>query len=180
MALLSRWPNHLSTSGGEEHAIIRLTGAPSDDFGEEGFPHAGIADKDRAISLELELQIEQTANTRLQVEAALVVFEVEAVDGMLQTGKAEAPFNRTEVAGFQVKVYPRRHSGLHLQVVAENRLGHRAFVAVVGSERRQVLRWAQRYGKINQHNGSIPRDFWLIDWEKKAILDFQLLYPVEG
>ena len=40
--------------------------------------------------------------------------------------------------------------------------------------------WAQRYGKINQHNGSVPRDFWLTDWEKKAILDFQLLYPVEG
>ena len=40
--------------------------------------------------------------------------------------------------------------------------------------------WAQRSGKINQHNGSVPRDFWLTDWEKKAILDFQLLYPVEG
>jgi len=40
--------------------------------------------------------------------------------------------------------------------------------------------WAQRYGKINQHNGSVPRDFWLTDWEKKTILDFQLLYPVEG
>ena len=40
--------------------------------------------------------------------------------------------------------------------------------------------WAQRYGKINQHNGSVPRDFWLADWEKTAILDFQLLYPVEG
>jgi putative transposase len=40
--------------------------------------------------------------------------------------------------------------------------------------------WAQRYGKTNQHNGSVPRDFWLADWEKQAILDFQTLYPVEG
>ena len=40
--------------------------------------------------------------------------------------------------------------------------------------------WAQRYGKINQHNGRVPRDFWLADWEKTAILDFQLRYPVEG
>lgn len=40
--------------------------------------------------------------------------------------------------------------------------------------------WAQRYGKLNQHNGSVPRDFWLTDWEKTAILDFQLRYPVEG
>lgn len=40
--------------------------------------------------------------------------------------------------------------------------------------------WRQRYGKTNQHNGWVPRDFWLADWEKKAILDFQELYPVEG
>jgi putative transposase len=40
--------------------------------------------------------------------------------------------------------------------------------------------WAQRYGKINQHNARVPRDFWLADWEKVAILDFQLRYPVEG
>lgn len=40
--------------------------------------------------------------------------------------------------------------------------------------------WAQRYGKVNQHNGRVPRDFWLADWEKTAILDFQLRYPVEG
>lgn len=40
--------------------------------------------------------------------------------------------------------------------------------------------WAGRYGRSNQHNGRVPRDFWLADWEKKAILDFQERYPVEG
>jgi transposase InsO family protein len=40
--------------------------------------------------------------------------------------------------------------------------------------------WRKRYGKRNQHNGQVPRDFWLRDWEKKAILDFQTLYPTEG
>jgi putative transposase len=40
--------------------------------------------------------------------------------------------------------------------------------------------WRRRYGKTNQHNGWVPRDFWLADWEKQAILDFQALYPVEG
>ena len=40
--------------------------------------------------------------------------------------------------------------------------------------------WRQRYGKTNRHNGRVPRDFWLQDWEKKAILDFQELYPAEG
>jgi len=40
--------------------------------------------------------------------------------------------------------------------------------------------WRQRYGRTNQHNGSVPRDFWLQTWEKQAILDFQQLYPLEG
>jgi putative transposase len=40
--------------------------------------------------------------------------------------------------------------------------------------------WRQRYGRTNQHNGSVPRDFWLQAWEKQAILDFQQQYPLEG
>jgi putative transposase len=40
--------------------------------------------------------------------------------------------------------------------------------------------WRQRYGQTNQHNGWVPRDFWLEEWEKKAILDFQERYPLEG
>ena len=44
----------------------------------------------------------------------------------------------------------------------------------------KFYQWRQRYGKANQHNGRVPRDFWLLDTEKKAILDFQELYPSEG
>lgn len=40
--------------------------------------------------------------------------------------------------------------------------------------------WRQRYGQASQHDGRVPRDFWLLDTEKKAILDFQKLYPSEG
>jgi putative transposase len=40
--------------------------------------------------------------------------------------------------------------------------------------------WRERYGKINQHNGRVPRDFWLQQWERKAILDYQTQYPLEG
>src|SRR5207249_3409458 len=32
--------------------------------------------------------------------------------------------------------------------------------------------WRERYGKVNEHNGWVPRDFWLEDWEKQAIIDF--------
>ena len=40
--------------------------------------------------------------------------------------------------------------------------------------------WLKRYGKINEHNGKIPRDWWLEDWEKQAILDFHDKHPLEG
>lgn len=40
--------------------------------------------------------------------------------------------------------------------------------------------WKNRYGKVNEHNGQIPRDWWLEDWEKQAIVDFHQQYPLEG
>lgn len=40
--------------------------------------------------------------------------------------------------------------------------------------------WKKRYGKVNEHNGWIPRDFWLLDWEKQSIIDFYDAHPKEG
>lgn len=40
--------------------------------------------------------------------------------------------------------------------------------------------WRNRYGKVNEHNGWIPRDHWLEDWEKQAILDFAQEHPLNG
>ena len=40
--------------------------------------------------------------------------------------------------------------------------------------------WRARYGKVNEHNGWVPRDFWLEAWEKRAILDFHDRFPLEG
>jgi transposase InsO family protein len=33
---------------------------------------------------------------------------------------------------------------------------------------------------VNRHNGWVPRDFWLEDWEKQAIIGFHLKNPLEG
>jgi putative transposase len=40
--------------------------------------------------------------------------------------------------------------------------------------------WRERYGKVNEHNGWVPRDFWLEEWEKQAIIAFHLKNPLEG
>ena len=39
--------------------------------------------------------------------------------------------------------------------------------------------WRQRYGRVNEHNGWIPRDFWLEAWEKEAIIDFHQKNPLQ-
>jgi putative transposase len=40
--------------------------------------------------------------------------------------------------------------------------------------------WQQRYGQANEHNGPVPRDHWLEDWEREAILDYHDRHPLEG
>lgn len=40
--------------------------------------------------------------------------------------------------------------------------------------------WKHRYGRPNEHNARTPRDGWLADWEKQAILDYHDLHLLEG
>ena len=40
--------------------------------------------------------------------------------------------------------------------------------------------WQDRYGKDNDHNGKIPRDFWVQDWEKRKILEFYNEHRTDG
>jgi putative transposase len=40
--------------------------------------------------------------------------------------------------------------------------------------------WRSRYGKVNEHNNWIPRDFWLEDWEKEAIANYYLEHADQG
>ena len=40
--------------------------------------------------------------------------------------------------------------------------------------------WRERYGQPNGHNAKIPRAYWLLDWEKQAILDYHRVRPGAG
>jgi len=53
-------------------------------------------------------------------------------------------------------------------------------VGWLGIATSKFSRWNGRLGTPNQHNGCIPRDFWLEDWEKAAIVAFHARYPLEG
>jgi hypothetical protein len=50
----------------------------------------------------------------------------------------------------------------------------------IGISRSKYYDWQQRYGRVNEHNGWIPRDCWLTEAEKQAILAYCHTHPLEG
>jgi putative transposase len=54
------------------------------------------------------------------------------------------------------------------------------FISWLGVTVSKFYNWRQRYGRVNEHNGWVPRDFWLESWEKEAIIGFHLKNPLEG
>ena len=50
----------------------------------------------------------------------------------------------------------------------------------IGINRSKYYDWRRRYGKTNEHNAWIPRDFYLTDREKRAIIAYYNTHPLEG
>lgn len=47
-------------------------------------------------------------------------------------------------------------------------------------DRAKFFSWKKRYGKVNEHNGWVPRDHWIEEHERQAILDYHDAHPLEG
>jgi transposase InsO family protein len=54
------------------------------------------------------------------------------------------------------------------------------FIRRIGIVRSKYYDWKHRYGKVNEHNAWIPRDFWLTDFERQAIITYYHDNPLEG
>jgi transposase InsO family protein len=53
-------------------------------------------------------------------------------------------------------------------------------IAWLGLGRSKFFDWTHRFGKVNEHNAWVPRDHWLTDPEKRAIIEFRARFPLEG
>ena len=53
-------------------------------------------------------------------------------------------------------------------------------VGWLGIGRSKYYDWCGRYGKVNEHNAWVPRDHWLLPWEKDAIVNFYFDHPDDG
>ncbi len=56
----------------------------------------------------------------------------------------------------------------------------RQLVDWLGITRSKYYSWRERYGRLNEHNGSMPRDHWLAPWETEAIIQYHHEHPQEG
>jgi len=55
-----------------------------------------------------------------------------------------------------------------------------SFIAWLSISRGKFFDWKKRYGKANEHNAEVPRDFWIDQEEKQAIIDYHDKNPLEG
>jgi putative transposase len=63
---------------------------------------------------------------------------------------------------------------------AKTQLPVTRLVGWIGIARGKLFDWRDRYGKANEHNALIPRDNWIEDWERQAIIDYFDRHPLEG
>ena len=59
-------------------------------------------------------------------------------------------------------------------------LAAKTLVGWIGIPRSKYYQWKDRYGQVNEHNAWVPRDHWLDEWEKRAIVHFHHENPLEG
>jgi putative transposase len=64
--------------------------------------------------------------------------------------------------------------------VQKTEIPQNRFIVWLNLAESKFFHWKQRYGKVNEHNGKIPRDFWLTPGERQAIIDYHAKNPNEG
>ncbi len=62
----------------------------------------------------------------------------------------------------------------------KTRIGICQIILWLGISAGRFKDWEKRYGKINQHNGQIPRYFWIEECEKEAVIRYYNDHPDDG
>ncbi len=63
---------------------------------------------------------------------------------------------------------------------ARGGVGKKRLLAWLGLAKSTYSAWSGRYGMANRHNGLTPRDHWLLEAERRAIVAFHHRHPLEG
>ena len=57
-------------------------------------------------------------------------------------------------------------------------MGNEQLLRWIELSARKFRDWRERYGKVTEHNHRVPRDHWLEEWEKQAIIKFHFDHPL--
>lgn len=63
---------------------------------------------------------------------------------------------------------------------AKTEIAVACFILWLGITSSKFYAWRKHYGRVNEHNGWIPRDYWLAPWEREAIVSYFHEHPGEG
>jgi hypothetical protein len=66
------------------------------------------------------------------------------------------------------------------KISCEAEMTKRSLIFMLGITASRFYDWIKREGVPNKHNGKIPRQHWLLENEKKAIISYCAEKPMEG
>lgn len=56
----------------------------------------------------------------------------------------------------------------------------KCFIAQIGISTSKFYDWGNRIGIPNMHNGLVPKEHWILDSEREAVIDFFEKHPLDG
>ena len=65
-------------------------------------------------------------------------------------------------------------------IATKTKLPVQQIVQWCGIARGKFYDWRKRYGKVNEHNGLVPRDHWIEEWERQSVIDYFDCHPLDG
>ena len=65
-------------------------------------------------------------------------------------------------------------------IATKTQLPVQQIVQWCGVARGKFYDWRKRYGKVNEHNGLVPRDHWVEEWERQSVIDYFDCHPLDG
>ena len=65
-------------------------------------------------------------------------------------------------------------------IATKTQLPVQQIVQWCGIARGKFYDWRKRYGKVNEHNGLVPRDHWIEEWERQSVIDYFDCHPLDG
>ena len=65
-------------------------------------------------------------------------------------------------------------------ITAKTNISQKQLLSMLGVSASKYYSWRPRYKSPGNHNGSLPKKHWILDWERAAIISYAGTHPEEG